>query len=126
MCWGKETSIYLFIYLSIYLSIIHRLFLSYYLLFLYEFPYSCIYLSTCISYLFINLSFINSYILYIKQACPVYKCHLCGREYESRTGLNYHNTSHHTEVGVALHLSDMGTVRPQRKEKEKNIKGKIL
>lgn len=45
----------------------------------------------------------------------MFKCNLCGREYESRTGLNYHNASHHTGVGVVL-SSESGK-RTQRKER---------
>ena len=64
--------------------------------------------------------YIHTCYLFLKQACPVFKCPLCGREYESRTGLNYHNASHHTGVGVVLNPSENGK-RSQRREKKADV-----
>lgn len=57
------------------------------------------------------------------QTCPVFKCHLCGKSYESRTGLNYHNTSSHVgEAGSQTTVSPGGRVRDQDQEMERNVR----
>ena len=54
----------------------------------------------------------------------MFKCSLCGREYESRTGLNYHNYNHHGSLG-GVATPDTQKRNPRReKEEERKRDGK--